>query len=114
MKEPILKLSSLTDIIFIFGHKKATDCIKISWFERLLLENFQIEIYRLGIFEMGETKGEERQFENQPYFHGNNKTQSHHRLQENNELRSKSIDHLKVNHRKNGNLANCESKIESL
>ena len=131
MKEPVLKLSSLTDIIFIFGHKEATDCIKIRCFEGLLLKNFQIEIYRFGIFEQkppvwtpdsGSNFGpieelkfsKDRQFENQPYFHGNNKTQSHHRLQENNELRSKSIDHLKVNRRKNGNLANCESKIQSL
>ena len=40
-------------------------------------------------------------------------TRFDHHLRENNELRSKSIDHLKVNRRRNGNLANYESEIKS-
>ena len=58
MKEPILKLSSLTDIIFIFGHKEATNCIEIRWFERLLLKKFSNwDLYlQIGISELGTSK----------------------------------------------------------
>ena len=59
VEEPILKLSSLTDIIFIFRHKEATDCIEIRWFECLLLNSFQMEIsksgFRMRIFQLSVT-----------------------------------------------------------
>ena len=43
VEEPILKLPSLTDIIFIFGHEESSNCIEIRWFECLLLNSFQME-----------------------------------------------------------------------